>query len=183
MPRINPPESNADPKVQRIFEEIEGAFGQVPNLFRTYAHFPPLLEANWNKVKAAMTGGKLSRELKEAIAVLVSQDNGCDYCVAAHETALRAVGVAPEEIRKIEADLENSAFTPKELALIELARQANRAPLRMSEELFRTARSYGASDAEIVEALGVMEIFTSFNKFLDCLQVEIDFPRGIQGIR
>lgn len=28
---------------------------------------------------------------------------------------------------------------------------------------------------EIVEALGVMELFTSFNKFLDSLKVEIDF--------
>jgi uncharacterized peroxidase-related enzyme len=126
-----------------------------------------------------MTGGNLRRPLKEAVAVLVSQDNGCDYCVAAHETALRAVGVAPAEIRKIETDLEKSAFSGKEQALIELARQANRAPLRMSDELFQTARGQGASDAELVEVLGVMEVFTSFNKFLDSLQVEIDFPRGI----
>jgi alkylhydroperoxidase family enzyme len=75
--------------------------------------------------------------------------------------------------------LARSAFTPKEQALIDLARQANRAPLRMTDELFRTVRSHGASDAEIVEALGVMEVFTAFNKFLDALQVDIDFPRGI----
>ena len=29
--------------VQEIFAEIEGAFGMVPNLFKTYSHFPPLL--------------------------------------------------------------------------------------------------------------------------------------------
>lgn len=179
MPRIAPSETHTDPLVEPIFKEIDGAFGKVPNLFRTYAHFPPLLEANWNKVKAVMMGGRLSRELKEAIAVLVSKDNGCNYCVAAHETALRAVGVAPEEIRKIETDLENSAFTSKEQALIEVARQANRDPLKMSDELFQTAHRHGASDAEIVEALGVMEVFTSFNKFLDSLQVDIDFSRGI----
>jgi hypothetical protein len=28
---------------------------------------------------------------------------------------------------------------------------------------------------EIVEALGVMELFTAFNKFLDSLNVEVDF--------
>jgi uncharacterized peroxidase-related enzyme len=179
MARIVPLERNADPRVEATFNEIEGAFGKIPNLFRTYAHFPPLLEANWSKVKTVMTGGNLRRPLKEAVAVLVSQDNGCDYCVAAHETALRAVGVAPAEIRKIETDLEKSAFSGKEQALIELARQANRAPLRMSDELFQTARGQGASDAELVEVLGVMEVFTSFNKFLDSLQVEIDFPRGI----
>ena len=85
MPRIDLPEAYADPHVEPIFKEIEGAFGKVPNLFRTYAQFPPLLEANWNKVKAVMMGGSLSRQLKEAIAVLVSRDNGCDYCVAAHK--------------------------------------------------------------------------------------------------
>ena len=181
MSRINLSEENIDPRVQRIFQEIEGAFGKVPNLFRTYASFPPLLEANWSKVKAVMTEGNLSRKLKEAIALLVSKDNGCDYCIAAHETALRAVGVTAEEIRKIETDLEKSIFNPKEQALIELARQANRAPLQMTDELFRVLRSQGTTDAEIVEALGVMEIFTAFNKFLDALQVDIDFSPEIQG--
>jgi AhpD family alkylhydroperoxidase len=90
MSRITAPENHDDLKVEKIFREIEGAFGMVPNLFRTYAHFPPLLEANWNKVKAVMMGGTLSRKVKDSIAVLVSKDNGCDYCVAAHETALRA---------------------------------------------------------------------------------------------
>ncbi|MBI5677073.1 MAG: peroxidase, partial [Planctomycetes bacterium] len=31
-----------DFEVQEIFTEIEGAFGKIPNLFKTYAHFPPL---------------------------------------------------------------------------------------------------------------------------------------------
>lgn len=179
MPRIALPDARDDVRVKKTFKEIEGAFGMVPNLFRTYAHCPPLLEANWNKVKAVMMEGSLSRNLKESIAVLVSKDNGCDYCVAAHETALRSVGVEPDEIRRIETDLEESAFPPKERALIELARQANSAPLRMSDEQFQAVRNHGATEAEIVEALGVMEIFTAFNKFLDSLQVDIDFPRGI----
>ncbi len=84
-----------------IFAEIKGAFGMVPNLFRTYAHFPPLLEANWNKVKAVMMQGNLSRKVKETIAVLVSKDNSCSYCVAAHSGALKAIGVTDEEIKQI----------------------------------------------------------------------------------
>jgi hypothetical protein len=38
-------------------------------------------------------------------------------------------------------------------------------------------KGFGATDAEIVEALGVMELFAGFNKFLDSLHVDIDFPR------
>jgi uncharacterized peroxidase-related enzyme len=167
--------SGAQNQVAEIFAEIKSAFGKVPNLFRTYAHHPALLEANWNKVKSLMMQGELSRKAKETIAVLVSKDNGCDYCVAAHETALRAIGVSGEEIQAIEQDLEKTDFDRKEKALIEFARKANIVPLRIEDEEVKALKNLGASDSEIVEALGVMELFVGFNKFLDTLQVEIDF--------
>ncbi len=52
---------------------------------------------------------------------------------------------------------------------------ANRNPLAIADAEFQVLRQAGAQDTEIVEALGVMEVFTAFNKFLDSLQVEIDF--------
>ena len=76
MSRISVVEKNeASEDVKEILTEIEGAFGMIPNLFKTYSHFPPLLKANWEKVKALMMQGKLSRKTKEAIAVLFSKDN------------------------------------------------------------------------------------------------------------
>jgi uncharacterized peroxidase-related enzyme len=165
--------ATAESQVQEIFAEINTAFGRIPNLFKTYAHHPPLLDANWNKVKRVMAEGVLARKVKESIAVLISKDNSCRYCIAAHEGALQSIGIDPEEIRLIETDLDRADFTPKEKALIKLARKANSAPLQVVDDDVATARTAGATDAEIVEALGVMELFTSFNKFLDTLQVDL----------
>lgn len=162
-------------KTNSVFAEIEGAFGMVPNLFKTYAHFPPLLEANWNKVKAVMMQGSLSRKFKETIAVRVSKDNSCSYCVAAHSAALKAIGVADEEIKRINEDIDAADFNEKERALLAFARKANREPLRITDDEFAALYRAGATDVEVIEALGVMEVFTAFNKFLDSLQVEIDF--------
>ena len=170
VPVPSPPQS-----VAAIFQEIEKAFGMVPNLFKTYAHHPPLLQANWNKVKAVMMEGSLSRKVKETIAVLVSRDNSCTYCIAAHTAALRSIGVTDDEISAIEEDLEKAVFTAKEKALIRFARKANREPLKIPDVEFGALRGTGATDAEIVEALGVMELFTAFNKFLDSLEVAVDF--------
>lgn len=170
VPVPSPPQS-----VAAIFQEIEKAFGMVPNLFKTYAHHPPLLQANWNKVKAVMMEGSLSRKVKETIAVLVSRDNSCSYCIAAHTAALRSIGVTDDEISAIEEDLEKAVFTAKEKALIRFARKANREPLKIPDVEFGALRGTGATDAEIVEALGVMELFTAFNKFLDSLEVAVDF--------
>jgi hypothetical protein len=80
MSRIDPIDSRqASGETADIFREMESAFGQVPNLFRTAAHHPPLLRANWNMVKAMMMEGGLSRKVKETIAVLVSKDNGLAF--------------------------------------------------------------------------------------------------------
>ncbi len=164
---------SAESQVEEIFTEIKAAFGRVPNLFKTYAHHPPLLDANWNKVKRVMVGGVLARKVKESIAVLISKDNSCRYCIAAHEGALQSIGIDPEEISLIETDLDQADFTPKEKALIKLARKANSMPLQVTDEDVAAAHTAGATDAEIVEALGVMELFTAFNKFLDTLQVDL----------
>lgn len=174
MARVQPGAATTK-EAEKVFREIEGAFGMVPNLFKTYAHHPPLLEANWNKVKAVMMQGSLSGKLKQTIAVLVSKDNACQYCVAAHRGALKSIGVSDEEIRQIEENIEKADFTAKEKALIDFARKANREPLKISDPDFQALQQTGASDAEIIEVLGVMEVFTSFNKFLDSLQVAIDF--------
>lgn len=176
MSRIQPvTNQNASEEVAAIFAEIKGAFGMVPNLFRTAAQHPPLLIANWNKVKALMTQGALSRKLKESIALVVSRDNSCGYCVAAHTGALKAIGIRQEEIDALENDLEKTSFSLKEKALLGFARKANKEPRNLTDQEFVALREAGASEAEIVEALGVMELFAGFNRFLDALQVDIDF--------
>ena len=120
-----------------------------------------------------MMAGALPRKVKETIAVLVSKDNSCQYCIAAHEGALQSIGVSVDEIRTIETNLDQTDFSPAEKALIQLARKANSAPLKIEDDMVAACRKAGASDAEILEALGVMELFTAFNKFLDTLRVDI----------
>ncbi len=117
----------------------------------------------------------MSRKTKEAIAVLVSKDNSCSYCVAAHTAALKSIGVTEEEIEIIENNIEEAEFTEKERALIIFARKANKDSNKITDEEFAILKQAGADEAEIVEALGVMELFTAFNKFLDSLNVEVDF--------
>lgn len=175
MGRIKPLEkSEVSGEALVVYEEIEKAFGRVPNLFKTYAHFPLLLRANWEKRKAVMLGGSLPRVLKEEIALVVSQANGCRYCVVAHSAALKRLGVPEEKVTALLGDLGKAGLSEKERALLEFTRQASVDPHQVTDEDVRRLREL-FSDAEIIEALGVMEVYTGFNKFLDCLDVEIDF--------
>ena len=89
--------------------------------------------------------------------------------------ALKSIGVTDAELAAIHGDIARANFTDKERVLIAFARKANQAPLRVTDAEFAALRQTGATDAEIVEALGVMEVFTAFNKFLDALSVDMDF--------
>jgi uncharacterized peroxidase-related enzyme len=162
-------------EVASIYEEIEKAFGRVPNIFKTYAHFPPLLRANWEKVRAVMMEGSLSRELKEAIALVVSDVNACRYCIAAHGLALQRLGFGRNRIDALLKDMKGAGFQPKEVKLLQLVQRSTRDANSVTDNDIEELRRLGWSEGEIVEAQGVMELFTGFNKFLDSLAVDIDF--------
>ncbi|MFU8817559.1 MAG: carboxymuconolactone decarboxylase family protein [Pseudomonadales bacterium] len=162
----------------RIFAEIQAAQGSVPNLFRAYvrayANNPDVLEATWMRVRAVMLQGSLSRKLKESIAVVVSNDNDCRYCVEHHSQTLLAMGVATEEVERLLRDPLAGNYEPKERALLALTRQANRDPHGASDTQLAVARRAGTSDSEIIEALAVMELFVSFNRFVNTLDIPLE---------
>jgi len=88
---------------------------------------------------------------------------------------LQNIGVPEDELFAIKGgDAEKVGFSDKEKALIAFVRKANVSPLEVTDNEFDRLRQIGATDAEILEALGVMEVFTGFNKIIDSLQVEID---------
>ncbi len=90
----------AEGKAKTILEEINAAFGMVPNFFKAQAALDPdWLELNWKRVKKIMIDdGALDRKTKELIAMVVSLANHCQYCSLAHETMARMSGANDQEI-------------------------------------------------------------------------------------
>lgn len=166
--------SAPDPSIM-ILHEISRTFGRVPNLFQAYAKYPPLLEANWNKVKAVLLNGNLSRKSKELIALLVSSDNGCVYCVAAHSTALRSLGSKEAEIAAILRNEVLPGLSAGEITLVNFARKVNQHWNDVDEADLEVLHHHGISEAEIIEMLGVVELFAGFNRFARVMRIPVDF--------
>ncbi len=171
-------EDGGSDEIEAIFDEIRMALGSVSNMFRAYARHPAVLAATWARVKAVMLQGTLPPTLKEAIAVVISHDNACNYCVEHHSRNLASLGMGREQIGRLLADPLAGNFTPKERALLVLARQANSDPHGASVETLNLARRTGADDLEIIEALAVMELFTSLNRFLSTMDVPLEGAAG-----
>lgn len=167
-------EGDADGKIKEVYDEIKASFGLVPNLFKTMALRPEILEANWNKTKAVLMSGLVPRETKEMIAVVVSKANSCDYCVNAHSTALKMLGFSDEKIEKLLTNIESMGLDDKTRGILQFSIDATREPHKITEEDVRELKDMGITDGELLEIVSTMDMFTSYNKFLDALGVEID---------
>ena len=78
MPHL-PPLANheAPPAARKLFDRIQAAFGMVPNIYRTLAHAPAVLEATLAFEKAL--AGELPARFRELAYLHSSRLNGCDY--------------------------------------------------------------------------------------------------------
>ena len=166
----------ASGKAGEVFADIQQGFGMVPNLFKAYAHRPEIMAANWSKVKAVMLTGELPRTLKEMIAVVVSKANGCQYCVAAHSAALRMLGESEEQCNLLVDGFEAADLPEDTKVVLRLAVKSTRQPQAMTDNEFEELRKLGYSESQIIEMLSVVDLFTSFNRFLDTLRIPLDFP-------
>lgn len=160
---------------EAILQEINHAFGMVPNLFLAYAKHPALLEANWKKVKAVLLGGLLRRKMKEIIALLVSVDNNCTYCFAAHSAALQSMRVQKNQIDALLLGIYPPDTSLSDVALINFARRVNQYWREIKESDLNALKQMGISEVDIIEVLGVVELFAGFNRFARAMQIEVDF--------
>jgi len=89
-------ESQAQGQVAELYAKIKSSLGlkHVPNTFKAMAHSPAFLADTLENHLKVMGAGALDTKTKELIAIAVSAVNGCHYCLSAHASIGRAVGLS-----------------------------------------------------------------------------------------
>lgn len=65
--------------VRELYETVGKARGNVPNMFRVYAHRPEVLKTMVAHLNAVTNSGTVPVRTKELVATLVSRINHCEY--------------------------------------------------------------------------------------------------------
>jgi alkylhydroperoxidase family enzyme len=65
--------------VRDLYTRVGAQRGNVPNMFRVYAHRPEILKTMVAHMNAITTAGTVSIRTKELVATLVSRINRCEY--------------------------------------------------------------------------------------------------------
>ena len=65
--------------VRDLYTRVGAQRGNVPNMFRVYAHRPEILKTMVAHMNAITTTGTVPIRTKELVATLVSRINRCEY--------------------------------------------------------------------------------------------------------
>lgn len=174
MPRIRPIDpATATGAVAQQLAGTRKALGSTPNLFTTAAHSPAALTA-LNGLFGALSHSALGAKIGEQVAIAVAQQNGCEYCLAAH-TALGGLhGVTPDELS---AARFARSTDPKAAVALVLATAIVRTRGKVDDAALVAARAAGLTEGEIVEVVAHVALNVFTNYLNNLAQTEVDFPR------
>lgn len=170
IPLIDRNQTTADRKA--LLDDIHGAFGTVPNMFRAVANSPAALRSMWGAF-GALGGGRLPTALGEQIAVAIADRNACEYCLAAHTALGRKAGASAEEMQAAQA---GRSADPKNDAALRFALKLVSDRGHVSAQDLDAVRAVGFDDEELVEILAhvALNLFTNYVNV--AFATPVDFP-------
>ena len=164
--------ASTDGERKQLLDQIHGAFGATPTMFRAVANSPAALKSLWGSF-GALGAGVLPAKLGEQIAVAVADRNACEYCLAAHTALGRKAGASADEM--VAAQHGESADRKTAVALRFALKLVNDRG-QVDDADVQALRGAGFDDEQIVEIIAhvALNLFTNYLNV--ALAVPVDFP-------
>ena len=170
--RLRVPEEQALPDdVQALFAQMREKPGFVPNVYRVYSLRPNQLRgfiALYDSIMMDDSG--LTKAEREMIAVAVSAQNHCFYCLISHGAVLRVRGKDPVLADTIAANYRAADLTPRQRAMLDFAVKITKASDTCGEEDIEALRAHGFSDEDIMDIVQTAAFFNYSNRVASALE-------------
>ena len=163
----------ANVEQKALLDAIQQKLGMVPNFLKIFANSPSALRA-FLGLHSIAGEGSLDLQTRERIALVVAQENSCEYCLSAHTAIGRKAGLTGAEM---EANRTGTSQDAKAAAAVKLARALVEHQGDITTADLVEARNAGYTDSDIVEIIthvGMTLLTTILGK---ASRVEIDFPK------
>ena len=154
-----------DPEVRALLQKAEERIGFCPNVFRAWAWRPSRFLkwfAHYNELMTGPSG--LSRTEREMIAVTVSMQNRCLYCLASHGSTLRQLTGDPVLADRITLDYRRAGLAPRERAMLDYAVKVTREMEECSPEDVARLKGLGFTDEDVWDIAEVAAMFNFTNR-------------------
>ncbi len=153
------------PAMQAYFAKCQERLGFVPNVLAAYAFDTTKLEAfvaMYNDLMLAPSG--LSKLEREMIAVAVSSQNRCYYCLVAHGAAVRAMSGDPPLGELMAMNYRAARLDKRQRAMLDFAVKLTVEPWTVEDADRAMLRRAGFSDRDIWDIAAVTGFFNMSNR-------------------
>lgn len=151
--------------MQAYFQKCQDKLGFIPNVLVAYAFDSAKLEAfaaMYNDLMLAPSG--LSKLEREMIAVAVSSQNRCYYCLTAHGAAVRQYSGRPVLGEQMVMNYRATRLDKRQRAMLDFAVKLTAEPWGMEEADREALRRVGFSDHDIWDISAVVGFFNMSNR-------------------
>ncbi len=152
---------------------VKEKIGFVPNVLNAFSKFPKQFEGFTKLYNSLMLGeSDLSKLEREMIAVTVSSENQCFYCLVAHGSAVRELSEDPQLGERLASNFEAANLSKKHKTMLRFVRNLTRNPSSINEKDRQTLRNEGFNDREIWDISLIVGFFNMTNRIAIASEME-----------
>jgi len=173
MPRITalkPEQVPADSKP--TLDMFTKNIGFTPNMMATFAQSPIAFNA-WAALLGSLSKA-LDVKTRDSIGLAVSEVNGCNYCLMVH--SFGAEHGAEMSADEIILARKGHASDRKRDAALQFARKVIETRGKVSDADLKAVRDAGYTDANAMEIVALVTMYSLTNFFNNVFDPENDFP-------
>jgi len=162
---LNLPPGKLSPAMEAYLKKCQDKLGFVPNVLAAYAFDTAKLEpfvAMYNDLMLGESG--LSKLEREMIAVAVSSQNRCYYCLTAHGAAVRQYSGNPLLGEQMVMNYRAARLSKRQRAMLDFSVKLTAQPANVEEADRERLRRAGFSDRDIWDIAAVAGFFNMSNR-------------------
>ncbi len=170
----------AEGRLKQLYDRIKGPGNKVDNIMMAHSLRPHTMEGHMALYKYVLHhfSNTVPEWFLEALGVLVSRINHCDYCVEHHFAGLRRLLKDDDRSAAVRAALESgafeSAFDAREQSALRYAVKLTESPATTCLGDVEAMHAAGFDDGEILEINQVVAYFAYANRTVLGLGVNTD---------
>ena len=164
---------DGEDQVKNYLEIVQQKLGFIPNVLAAFAKFPKQFEGFTKLYNALMLGESgLTKLEREMIAVTVSSENHCFYCLVAHGSAVRELSNDPQLGERIAANFRSAELPIKQEELLNFTKKLTKDPSEISENDRKKLRDVGYTDRDIWDISAIVGLFNMTNRLASATEME-----------
>jgi len=160
-------------QVESYLKIVKEKIGFVPNVLAAFSKFPKQFEGFTKLYNSLMLGESgLTKLEREMIAVTVSSENHCFYCLVAHGSAVRELANDPQLGERIAANFRSAELPKRQEELLSFAKKLTRDPSEIGEQERKKLRNVGYTDRDIWDISAIVGFFNMTNRLASATEME-----------